>query len=527
MTLPGKTLVDLYRRACEEHAEQPALGRRTDRGWVWRTYADLGRDIDDARGGLATLGVRAGDRVAIVAANCAEWPALAVACYGLGAVVVPISEEASPAEWQVILNDSDATLVVAGSEATVDALEDLRDELPRLEHVLGFGLPAEDPRSFAALCELGQRHPVAAVVPAPEAIAELVYGDDESAPVELSHVQLVANVRALQELLPVDPTAPVARTVASVPWAHLLGRLGDLHHGLGSGVAVAIHGPQAGLLADVLEIRPTRLTFGAALATDIHQLVLQDVWQQPALAQRLFHEGMASLAERTAGRPDGLSAPLELFLDEESVFGRIRERLGGRVDHVLCGGALAHEIAGVLRAMDVELVEVDVHAPIDADGHLAVASGRVSYRLAGGSEVVPATIEAAIRQSPYVRDVIVVGEGRRANMALVVPELEAITALAHRLGVPLSHHDDAAVQLLVAEELRQRLQGVLPALVPRRFALLDEPFSVENGLLTPTLELRRERIAEVYAEKLRSLYSTPPPPPRPRRRTPVPADGRA
>jgi long-subunit acyl-CoA synthetase (AMP-forming) len=528
MTLPARTLVDLYRRACDEHAGEPALGFRTARGWVWLTYGDLLEHVDAVRAGLFSLGVRPADRVALVADNRPEWPVVAYACAGLGAVLVPLSEHA-PSEWQAVLADSRTRLVIAGRPEVVDALEDLRDDLPLCEHVVGIDLPREDPRSLVAVSSLGLRHPFDALAPDPRAVAELVYTPGADAPLALTHERLVANVRALQELLPIDGDgeAEQPRCVATLPWAHELGRLADLHHALGAGAAIAIHTPPTSLFADLTELRPSRLTVGPELLRQLYQLIIQDVWQQPSMVQRLFHDAVAQLAQRTTGRPGGVIEHPELFLDEESIFTRLRERLGGRLQRVLCSGALCHEVAGVLQAMDIDVVAIDARAPIDDEGHLSLSPGRSGYTLSSGVAVLPAPIEEAIKLSPYVHDAIVVGEGHRHNVALVVPDADAIATLAHRLGVPL--HDpasDAAVLLLVAEQMRERLEGFARALVPRRFAIIREPFTLENGLLTPMLELRRDRIEERYAAEIRTLYSTPPPPPRPRRPTTPPADVR-
>jgi long-subunit acyl-CoA synthetase (AMP-forming) len=533
MTVPARTLVDLYRRACDEHADEPALGRRTALGWVWLTYSDLLEEIDALRAGLFALGVRPADRVAIVSDNRPEWPVIAYACSGLGAVLVPLSEHTPASEWQPILAHSRTRLVIASRAAAVDALEDLRDSLPLCEHVVGIDLPREDPRSLIALSSLGLRHPFDTLLPDPRALAELVYtegaGPGAPAPLALTHERLIANVRALQELSPIHAEDTQPRCVATLPWTSVLGRLADLHHALGAGAAIAIHTPPTGLFTDVAELRPTQLTIGPALLRQLYQLVIRDIWQQPAMVQRLFHDALAQMALRTTGRPGGLVEHPELFLDEESIFDRLRERLGGRITRVLCSGALCHEVAGVLQAMDVEVVAIDARAPIDDEGHLALSPGRSGYTLTSGVAVLPAPLEEAIKLSAYVHDAIVVGEGHRHNVALIVPEADAIAALARRLGVPL--HDpasDAAVLLLVAEQMRERLEGFPRAMVPRRFAMIAEPFSIENGLLTPLLELRRDRIAERYAGEIRALYRTPPPPPRPRRPRTLPPDvGRA
>jgi len=116
-------LVELYQWSCQRHADREILGTKKAGTWQWLTYRQFRNLVEDVRGGLASLGVQAGDRVAFIGDNSVEWAVAAYASYGLGAAFVPMYQSQRPSEWQFILADSGARVVFCTNEATYDVLE--------------------------------------------------------------------------------------------------------------------------------------------------------------------------------------------------------------------------------------------------------------------------------------------------------------------------------------------------------------------------------------------------------------------
>ncbi|RMD79769.1 MAG: long-chain fatty acid--CoA ligase, partial [Gammaproteobacteria bacterium] len=129
--------------------------------------------------------------------------------------------------------------------------------------------------------------------------------------------------------------------------------------------------------------------------------------------------------------------------------------------------------------------------------------------LANGEKVPPADLEAAITEDPAFDQALVLGEGRPYLAALVVPEPGAWREACAALG--LDPEDPAAARDPRAE--RWALERIGPRLAPfpgyarvRRAAVLLEPWTVDNGLLTPTLKPKRARILERHAGRVAELY---------------------
>ncbi len=143
------------------------------------------------------------------------------------------------------------------------------------------------------------------------------------------------------------------------------------------------------------------------------------------------------------------------------------------------------------------------------DGLLYI-TGRVKeiIVLANGEKVPPVDMELAIQLDPLLAQALVVGEGRPFLGALVALDMEAWFRLAEAGGFeadPNGECRERAEKLVLARIARQL--GAFPGYAQvRRVALLTEPWTVDNGLLTPTLKPRRARILERYADRVDSLY---------------------
>jgi len=166
------------------------------------------------------------------------------------------------------------------------------------------------------------------------------------------------------------------------------------------------------------------------------------------------------------------------------------------------------------------------HAMIDADGwlhtgdqvkigprgHITI-TGRLKeiLVLSTGEKVPPADVEQALAACPLLEQVMVVGDGRSFLTALVVLRPDALAQIAHALNIPESNDNTLTQNPEVCRHVLEQLQPCLhdfPGYARLAgVALLDEAMSVENGLLTPTLKLKRSVILQRYQDKVDALYA--------------------
>lgn len=147
----------------------------------------------------------------------------------------------------------------------------------------------------------------------------------------------------------------------------------------------------------------------------------------------------------------------------------------------------------------------------DIRGGRVYITGRIKeiIVLSNGEKVSPADMEMAIMHDPLVEQVMIVGEGRPYLSALVVLDREQWPALAARFGMEASAASSLRDPRLREEVCRRigQLLGDFPGYAQvRRVSLTLDPWTVENGLLTPTLKVRRGQIQERMAAAIEELY---------------------
>jgi long-chain acyl-CoA synthetase len=152
---------------------------------------------------------------------------------------------------------------------------------------------------------------------------------------------------------------------------------------------------------------------------------------------------------------------------------------------------------------------------VDKDGFLYI-TGRIKeqYKLENGKYVVPTPLEEELKLSPYVANAMVYGDNRPYNVALVVANVDALKGWARGNG--LASADTAAlladpkVRDLFEREIQRYSQKFKGFESIGGFALVGEDFTTDNGMLTPSLKLKRRKVLEVHGAVLEGLYGKKP-----------------
>lgn len=148
---------------------------------------------------------------------------------------------------------------------------------------------------------------------------------------------------------------------------------------------------------------------------------------------------------------------------------------------------------------------------LDADGFLYV-TGRIKeqYKLENGKYVFPEGIEEEIKLIPMVANAMVYGEGKPYNICLVYPDFSALKAYArkHRLSSdPKVLIALKEVQDFIKEAIVKQLEGKFRSYeIPKRFVWLHQDFTLENGMLTQTLKVRRSEVIRAYKKEIEEQY---------------------
>lgn len=146
---------------------------------------------------------------------------------------------------------------------------------------------------------------------------------------------------------------------------------------------------------------------------------------------------------------------------------------------------------------------------IDEDEYIKITDRKKNLFIsAGGKNIAPAPIESLLLQSKYLEQIMLIGDKREFNAALIVPDLEALRESLIDLKTISSEEltNHPSVRELVTKEIDTLQKELATFERVRRFALLPEQFTVENGLMTPTLKIKRKEVESRYAQLIESLY---------------------
>ncbi|XP_031114301.1 probable acyl-activating enzyme 16, chloroplastic isoform X2 [Ipomoea triloba] len=127
--------------------------------------------------------------------------------------------------------------------------------------------------------------------------------------------------------------------------------------------------------------------------------------------------------------------------------------------------------------------------------------------LSSGENVEPSEIEEAAMGSNLIQQIVVIGQDKRRLGAIVVPRKEEVLLAAKQLSVIDSNATEVSQEKTVTilhEELRKWTAGCTFQVGP--ILIVDEPFTIDNGLLTPTMKVKRDRVADLYKEQIDNLY---------------------
>jgi long-chain acyl-CoA synthetase len=149
----------------------------------------------------------------------------------------------------------------------------------------------------------------------------------------------------------------------------------------------------------------------------------------------------------------------------------------------------------------------------DEDGFLKITDRKKNILvLANGKNVAPQPIENLLMQSPFISQIILLGDEQNIVTALIVPVFERVKGWVKERGISLGSIKDnelaqlTAVKRLIQDEI-ERLSGNLANFEKiHRFSLIDHEFTIESGEMTPTFKVKRRVIMEKYKDMIKAMY---------------------
>jgi long-chain acyl-CoA synthetase len=551
-----RSLGDLLWERVHETPASPAYRQYDGRVWVDKTWGQIGDEVGRWQAAFAREGLKPGDRVALCLHNSIEWVLFDQAALALGLVTVPLYFGDRPENMVWCLNDSGARLLLLEDAAQWPAL---RHDVKSVERVICLrGETAADDKlvPVGTWLSSGASPAFTRSTATTGDLCTIVYTSGTTGRpkgVMLSHGNILSNVLASMHAI---PSYVSDRFLSFLPLSHMFERTCGYYSAIWAGAQTVYARSISGLADDMREQQPTVLISVPRIFERIHSR-MQEAMPEGSPRRRLFETAADVGWRRFRGEASVLDRclwPLLKFL----VARKLHARLGGRLRLIVVGGAafaphlarvfvglglpiiqgygltetapvLAANRAGdndptsVGRALEgIELRCEDngelcargpnimlgywnnpqaTAAMIDRDGWLhtgdiaSVRGGRVYITgrlkdiivLSNGEKIPPADAEQAILRDGVFEQVMVIGEGRPKLGLLAVSKIGDKERLLARANDQLRDFPGYAHICHIAR--------------------LEQPWTVENGLLTPTMKLKRGEIEKQFAREIEAMYA--------------------
>jgi long-chain acyl-CoA synthetase len=420
MTMDVRTLCDIFYYSVDTFKKAEHLRYKKDGAWRGISSEEFRRAVEELSLGLRELGIGAGDRVSILAENRPEWAYADLAVLCAGAIDAPIYSTLTPQQVLYILNDSQAKAIFISTAAQARKVAEVRSQAKALQHVIRMDeTPIEGTISLEEVRAKGRgplaQQPNAVRTRAAEVkesdLATLIYtsgttGDPKG--VMLVHSNLVSNVKAATKVFGRMGTEDTA--LSFLPLCHVFERMGGHYLMLMVGATIAYAEAVDKVPQNLVEVRPSLMLSVPRLYEKVYARVQERVAADPPLKQKIFHWAMGVGREYFKAycdrRPPGLALSLKHKVADALVFGKIRERTGGRIKIFVSGGApLAREIAEFFGSVGLLILEgyglTETSPVIAVNSPHAIRPGSVG-RPVEGVEVKIAEDGEILTRGPHV-----------------------------------------------------------------------------------------------------------------------------
>ncbi len=519
--------------------------------------------------GLIDLGIGPGERVALLVENGPDWIVSDLAVLSAGAVTVPLYTTLPAAEVSFILRDSGAKALIFAEKYLEKALKACGG-LEELKHLITLEeSTASKTPGVLPLSDLLARgrdpeelnHRIGAIdVDDPFSIIYTSGTTGRPKGVVLSHGNLLSNIDSVLKVVDITEKDTY---LSYLPLSHAFERM--VHHLFISRCGtIAYSRGFAHVGADIAFFRPTlmigvpfffdrmkakiceglerggrlkRFLFEKTLDESpphllrrfLRPIVSKEIKKRFGGRIRFFISGGAALTVETARFFSALGLPviegygltetspvISVNTPEDNRIGTVGRPVPGVEVRISDDGEVLVKGPNVMKGyhnMPDRTKEVIkdgwLHTgdtgSVDSDGFLTISGRKKDLIVTSvGKNIPPQKIENLLKADEFIKEALVFGDGRPHLVCLIVPETERLEALTG--GAAADPYGSQEVKKFFEERIRRRLKGLARYEQIRNFALIKDDLSVEEGELTPTMKVRRDRVAARYRDLIDGLY---------------------
>ncbi|WP_352421538.1 AMP-binding protein [Proteiniphilum sp.] len=603
----NKTILDILKEAVEKYGDRPYLYEaRKGTQYTSISYKQVEERTLQFAAGLMALGIKAGDRIALISEGKNNWVIGELGILHAGAISVPLSVKLqTEQDLSFRINHSECVAILA-SDQQIAKLRLMKSLFTTVKHYVLMDPddnPENDELSFESIIEDGKKFIDANPSALKErmesvesdSLANISYTSGTTANpkgIMLTHGNYVCNAEQAVDILHGIP--PHFRTLLILPWDHSFGHTAGIYTFMKCGASiasVAMGKTPMEILRNVPKsikaINPHLLMSVPALAANFRKSIEAEIEKKGKFTVSLFKRALkTAYAYNKEGYNKGGRGRLMLSIYDKLIFSKIRQSFSSNMEFFIGGGALldielqrffyaigipmyqgyglseatpiisansqyAHKLGSSGRPvphMDIKIVDDSLNEVpigekgeiiirggnvmkgywknpqataetivegwlrtgdmgyIDEDGYLYVLGRTKSLLISDdGEKFSPEGIEESIiSTSPFIDQCVLYNNQSPYTTALIVPNASELKKM---------NADPEQAALLIEKAINEyrsggKHDGLFPhRWIPSAFAIIEKPFSEQNGLVNSTMKIVKHKVYETYASRIASLYT--------------------
>jgi len=591
MTDVPPRLFDLLPRYIEKYGYKDNLfAGKVNGQWVKYDGKKFYEITNSISYGLLKLGVKKGDRIALIATNAPEWNMIDFAIQQVGAICVPIYPTISHDDYEHIFKHSESSIVFITNKNLYNKVADIIENTPTITDVF-FIKPTEGHKSLQDLIDLGNNNiDVNRLKEVEDSVensdvATIIYTSGTMGTpkgVMLTHRNIQSIIEYLCPLYPIDETHD---TISYLPLSHIYERAVQYCHVyLGCSTYYV---ENVGTIVDTMaEIKPHHFSSVPRLIEKVYHTIVRKGRKLKGFKKTIFFWAL-DLAERydETKRNNGWLYLQKLKIADKLVFKEWRKVFGGNLQLIISGGAaIQPRLVKIFSALGIQLTEgygltetspviasnsltlgklkagtvgvvmgnqdvriaengeILVKGPnvmlgyykddektkeaIDEDGYfhtgdkgcfdedgLLKITGRIKeiFKTSMGKYISPVLIENKIKESPFIGEILVIGEGQKFAAALIYPNFEHLKSWCNIKNIPYTNDAEMVKNKDVIMRFRKEIDKYNASLGDyeqvKKFEIIAKEWTIESGEMTASLKPRRSKIMKNYSDLIDKIYA--------------------
>lgn len=584
-------LFDLVPRYIEKYGYKDCLfAGKVNKQWVKYDGKKFYEITNSISYGLLKLGVKKGDRIALIANNAPEWNMIDFAIQQVGAICIPIYPTISHDDYKYIFNHSEASIAFFTNKHLYSKVADIIADIPTIKETYLIRA-SEDMKSLQDLIDLGNDNKDVDTLEARKAevknedVATIIYTSGTTGTpkgVMLTHHNILSIVEYLCPLYPIDETHDA---LSYLPLSHIYERAVQYCH-IYLGCATYYVDNIGAIIDTMAEVKPQHFTSVPRLIEKVYHTIVRKGHKLTGFKKTIFFWALR-LAERydETKKHNGWFYLQKLKIADKLVFKEWRKVFGGNLKLIISGGAaIQPRLTKIFTAIGIQLSEgygltetspviasnsltlgklksgtvgvvmdnqevmiaengeILVKGPnvmlgyykdeektreaidengyfhtgdkgcFDEDGLLKI-TGRIKeiFKTSMGKYVSPVLIENKIKESPFIGEMLVIGEGQKFAAALIYPNFEHLKSWCNIKGIPYTTDEEMIQSKDIIMRFRKEIDKYNATLGDyeqvKKFELIAKEWTIESGEMTASLKPRRSKIMANYADLVEKIYA--------------------